>query len=411
MLKGNLTLETVLQQANPNNMAVSGKPVRVLHVVEASVGGIKTYLLQLLNGTRQTFQVEVACPRYRRNGFHDTDFTKHLDEAGITWHEVPMVREISPLDELRSFIRLYKIMKHGHYDIVHTHSSKAGFLGRIAAKFAGIPVIVHTPNAYVFTGMSRSFYSNFYALLEKVAGRFGDKIICVSESEKAEALRFKVAPPAKLVVVKNSINPNFIEPKPSTLTSENGKIVIGAVGRLTQQKGFEYLIRALPSINRTHPQVEVWLIGDGELHHSLRQLAAKLGVTEQVKFLGFRDDVTHLIELFRLVAVPSLYEGLSFWLLEAMLGEKAIVATDVLGINDVITSGYNGLLVPARDATALSEAICTVLNNPEQARQLGSQARQTVLEQYSLDRMITETTKVYLDLIEQKEGRLTTVRS
>lgn len=401
-------METVLQQSKSKEIAVSGKPLRVLHVVEASVGGIKTYLLQLINGTYQTFDVEVACPRHRKNAFQDTDFTDQLTELGVTWHEVPMVRNISPINEFRSFWRLYKIIKSGNFDVVHTHSSKAGFLGRIAARLAKTPVVVHTPNAYVFTGMPLTFYSRFYALLERFAGYFGDKIICVSESERHEALRFKVAPASKLQVVKNAIDPDFVQVSETTATT-NGKIVLGAVGRLTHQKGFEYLIQALPHINKQYPEVEVWLVGNGELHKSLQTLAENLGVADQVKFLGFRDDVASLISQFQLVVMPSLYEGLPFWLLEAMLAGKTIVATDVLGINDVITTGYDGLLVPDRDPLALSQAICKALADKKLAQSLGSHARQTVLKDYSLERMINETNEVYFDVLKKKEKKILSV--
>ncbi len=400
-------METLLQQTNPNTPAVSNKPVRVLHVVEASVGGIKTYLLQLINGTQHKFQVEVACPRYRKNAFHDTDFTEQLEKMGVVWHEVPMVRNISPLNELISFVRLYQTIKRGNYDIVHTHSSKAGFLGRIAARLAQTPVIIHTPNAYIFTGMKPTLSAKFYGLLEKVAGLFGDKIICVSESEKAEALRFNVAPAHKLVVVKNAISPDFMlmSHQPTAIKDKN-KIILGAVGRLTNQKGFEYLIKAVPFISHAYPHVEVWLIGDGELRQPLGKLAAALNVTAQIKFLGFRADVPQLISEFDLVVMPSLYEGLPFWLLEAMLAAKPVVATDALGINDVLTAHYNGLLVPPRDSLALGQAICSLLSDPTLAQKLGNQARQTVLEEYSLERMIAETVRVYLELVKQKEGRL-----
>jgi glycosyltransferase involved in cell wall biosynthesis len=181
---------------------------------------------------------------------------------------------------------------------------------------------------------------------------------------------------------------------------------LGAVGRLTHQKGFEFLIKAIPLIKDSYPHIELWLIGDGELHNSLQKLAVELGVAEQVKFLGFRDDVPQLLKKFNLVVLPSLYEGLPFWLLEAMLAAKPIVATDALGINDVISSGHDGLLVAVSNPSALSEAICRLLSNKELAHTLGEQARQTVLTEYSLDRMINETTKVYLELVKQKENRL-----
>lgn len=399
-------METLLQQTNPNTPAVSDQPVRVLHVVEASVGGIKTYLLQLINGTQHKFQVEVACPRYRKNAFHDTDFTQQLEKMKVVWHEVPMVRNISPLNELISFVRLYQTIKRGNYDIVHTHSSKAGFLGRIAARLAQTPVIIHTPNAYIFTGMKPNISAKFYALLERVAGLFADKIICVSESEKAEAIRFNVAPASKLVVVKNAISPDFIPLLHLPLSRAKNKVILGAVGRLTNQKGFEYLIKAVPFVCRYYPHVEVWLIGDGELRQPLERLATALNVTAQIKFLGFRADVPQLVNEFDLVVIPSLYEGLPFWLLEAMLAAKPVVATDALGINDVLTAHYNGLLVPPRDSLALGQAICSLLSDPTLAQKLGNQARQTVLEEYSLERMVAETVRVYLELVKQKEGRL-----
>lgn len=313
-------------------------------------------------------------------------------------------RELNPLFDLSTLVQLFTLCRKEKFDIVHTHTSKGGFLGRIAARLAGVPTVIHTVHGFAFHEFSSGLTTSFYASLEKLASRFCDLIICVNNQDRLTAIERGIGRPDKIVTILNGIDLRRFEDVVIT-DSERDRlglpreaVLVGTVGRLAAQKGFEYLIKAIPCIVRAHPQTWFLFAGDGPLKAELQALAEKLGVRDRCRFLGFRRDIPQLLAYYDVFVLPSLWEGLSITLLEAMAASKAVIATNVKGNREVISDGINGVLCEPKNSEALANGIIDLIENEDKARLLGERARQTVEQRFDERIMLKRTLELYRTL-------------
>lgn len=320
-------------------------------------------------------------------------------------------REINPPFDFLAFLQLYKWCRRERFDLVNTHTSKGGFLGRLAARAAGVPRVVHTAHGFAFAETDSKWLAKFYTYLERLAGHFCDLVISVNEEERVEAIRRGVIRPDKIVTVLNGISlapfqdASAVEAARRGLGVPEDALIVGTVGRLATQKGFAYLIQAVPEILRLCQQVWFVFAGDGPLEFELRSLAAEKGVAERCLFLGFREDIPQLLACYDLFVLPSLWEGLSITLLEAMAAGKPVVATDIKGNREVIADGVDGLLVPPADPQLLANAIVELLEDRERARRMRTKAREKVREHFSQEAMVENTLRWYGLPLEDQTAR------
>ncbi len=384
---------------------ISDRPIRVLEVMEATIGGTKRHLLALVRGLdRRQFQVEVAAPRVRSEAFDDVSFSDEVREAGIRQYFVPMRRAISPASDLTCFAHLLGIMLRGRYDVVHTHSSKAGFLGRFAAKLAGVRAVVHTPHGFYFLNRRAGPGRVFYLGLERMAGMATDRLIALSSTELAEAVDNRIVPPGKLALIENGIEvPEPRDPAATARLRESlapgAGHVVGTVARFTPQKGPFDFVRMVAALGRLVPRVQVLWCGDGELRGKVEALARDLGVEDRIRFLGYRTDVLDVMAAMDLFALTSHWEGLPYTVLDAMALEKPVVATAAVGTRDIVQDGITGLLTPVGDPEATARAIARLLAAPDEARAMGATGRQVVLRRYSQEAMVKRTGQLYVELV------------
>ncbi|RPH52845.1 MAG: glycosyltransferase family 1 protein [Desulfobacteraceae bacterium] len=320
-----------------------------------------------------------------------------------------LVRRIAPFHDIKTLFTLIKILLYERPHIVHTHTSKAGILGRWAAYCCRVPIIIHTPHGHVFWGYFGRLKASFYIILEKVTAFITDKIIALTEQEKNDHLRFRIAPGDKFSVVHSgirldkflnlSVDPAVIKRK---LGIFEGDPVVGTTGRLATVKGHRYLIEAAVKIVAAKPNTTFVFLGGGELSDELKNLASKLGVKEKVKFLGWRQDVAEVMSVFDLFVLPSLNEGMGRVLVEAMALGKPIVASDVGGIPDLVVHCINGYLVPPKDVRGLSAAIGHLIEDPEKGRKMGENGKKRAIE-YSAEEMIQKIDRLYLTMLQQKQ--------
>lgn len=309
-------------------------------------------------------------------------------------------RAINPWDAL-VLHELLSLCRRTEFDVVHTHTSKGGFLGRIAARWAGVPTIIHTIHGFSFNELTPGWQTAFYVQLERLAGRFCEVMISVTEQHRRLAIAKGIAEPEKIVTIHNGIDLSRFQgtARPqrdlANLGPSGETIRIGTVGRLAPQKGQMYLLQALPGIVRKHPAAHLVFIGDGPQEDDLKAMAVDLGVADHCSFLGFRRDVPQLLEGLDIFVQPSPREGLSITLLEAMAAGRAVVAADITGNQEVIDDGLNGVLCRPMSSTALSEAIITLIENGEEARLLGARAREKVEKQFDEQMMLEQTLRVY----------------
>ncbi len=323
-----------------------------------------------------------------------------LAAAGVPWFIAPHLRRsVNPVADCRAFWELGRFIKSVQPDLVHTHSSKAGFLGRLAARKAGIRRIVHTPHGHVFGGYFSPLETRLYVALERLAARWTNRIITLTDAEAAQHLSRGIGRPEQFVTIPTGVDLSGVRSaKPVHLVG--GGPIVGSVGRLAPVKGHRYLIDAAPAILQRFPGARVILVGDGEMHSQLGDRARALGLADQIIFTGYRTDVPSLIAGMDLMVLPSLNEGMGRVLVMAMALGKAIVASRVGGVPELLGEGEAGVLVPPGDSRALADAICGLLADPARARALGEAGRRRA-PRYSADAMIAALAKLYHEVMDR----------
>lgn len=319
-----------------------------------------------------------------------------------------LVRPIRAGADLRAMNGIHRFLKNRRFDIVHTHTSKAGILGRIAARRARVPALVHTPHGHVFYGYFGPLRSRLYLGLERWAARFTDRIVTLTERGRQEHLALGVGRPGQHVVIPSGLPIENFFPDPERrrrarerLAIAPGTPVIGTVGRLTAIKEQKTLLEAACRLRHRHPGLVALLVGDGELRDDLEERAGRLGLGETVRFLGWRTDVPELLNALDAFVLCSRNEGMGRALVEAMASGLPAVATGVGGIPDLVRDGENGLLIPAGDPDALAEAVGRLLASPEARRAIGQKARESSAE-YSVEEMNRRLEKLYRELHREK---------
>jgi glycosyltransferase involved in cell wall biosynthesis len=384
--------------------------IRVLEVIEATTAGTKKHVLSLVKALDKTrFSVAVACPRVRSHAYGDTSFVEELESlGGLSVFLVEMQRNIQPLSDMKALAALFRVIEKGQYHVVHAHSSKAGVLGRLAAKWVDTPAILYTPHGFAFRNVRSKFIRWIYIQIERLCGRWTDRIICVSPTEREEALRSQIAPPNKLVVIENGLDASeFAAPldplaKKQRLRPNADNPIVGTMGRLSWGKGVEYFLQAATKVIRGYPDVQFLIVGDGEARRDLEQLATNLGISPQTIFTGFRPDSMEILALMDVFVLPSLHEAMPYTILEAMASGKPVVAIEGTGAQDAIQQGKTGLLVPPRDLDALASAIMALLQDKARAQAMGLAGREMVASRFTLAQMVRRTEELYTTLFETK---------
>jgi glycosyltransferase involved in cell wall biosynthesis len=334
------------------------------------------------------------------------DDVKAVRAQGVKVIALPtMVRSIRPLKDLRALLSLVWLIFKEKPDIVHTHSSKAGILGRLAAKLAGVPHIIHTPHGHVFYGHFGIIASKIFLWVETIFSKFTDRMVALTDGEKNDYIKLSVCPPQKLFKIHSGVdlkqymhsNGNRVEKKRSLGLDQNST-VIGFVGWLLPIKGPAYLLKAMAHIWPEHPTASLVMVGKGELDVDLRAQALKINANGRIKFLGWREDIHEILPVFDLLVLPSLNEGMGRVLVEAMAAGKPVVASEVGGIPDLVKHGETGYLVRPADERALANGIKKLLNDPESARQMGQRGKE-YCRQFSLEAMIQKLDDLYSELI------------
>jgi glycosyltransferase involved in cell wall biosynthesis len=335
--------------------------------------------------------------------------------AAVREHQVRLiclrhlVRDLRPFSDMMAFLSLLWIIRRERPHIVHTHTSKAGILGRWAAYLCRVPIIVHTPHGHVFWGYFNPWETRLFIFLERWTARITNTIVALTPQERADHLRFRIAPKEKFTVIHSGVDLRTFRAdryQPSETKALLGippeTTVAGTVGRLTPVKGQEVLLRAASELICRGEKIFLVLLGDGELRRDLEQLALRLGIAESVRFFGWRPDVAQIMAAFDIFCLPSLNEGMGKVLVEAMAMGKPIIASSIGGIQDIVRSGENGILVPVGDAAAWAEAIASLCRDPEERRRIGDAGMQ-MAPRYSSEEMIKRIDQMYGKLLNKNK--------
>jgi glycosyltransferase involved in cell wall biosynthesis len=322
---------------------------------------------------------------------------KTLRDAEVPFFEVPHLRRpVGFANDCRALWQVWRLIRRLRPDIVHTHSSKAGFIGRLAARLAGTPHILYTPHGHIFQGYFSASVTRSFVLLERLAARWTDRIITLTDAEADQHLALGIGRPGQFATIPSGIDLDAVVAAAPAHLVPDGQ-AIGAVARLAPIKGHVHLLDAAPEILRQSPAARFVFVGDGETRSALEAQARRLGVGDRVLFTGFRDDVPSLLAGMDVVVLPSLNEGMGRVLVMAMALAKPIVATRVGGVPELLADGAAGRLVPPGDAAALANAICSLLRNPGEATALGEAGRRRA-GRYSAPAMVESLAQVYRDV-------------
>ncbi|HOZ48023.1 MAG TPA: glycosyltransferase [Candidatus Hydrogenedentes bacterium] len=383
------------------------KRFRVAHVITRLCrGGAQENTFHTVRlASRERFDADlISGPTHGPEGSIEDDVTN----AGIPIVREPfLVRNIAPIRDAIALRRLTRLFQSRQYDIVHTHTSKAGFLGRLAAERAGVPAVVHTPHGNIFHGYFPKPVTRAFVWMERHAARRTDRIIELTSGGVREHLDEDIGQPDQFRVIFSGID---FGPFDEAIRRRNEtrralgiaphEVLVGAVGRLEPVKGFAYFVAAAEAIAQAAAEARFILAGAGSLDDELRRRARPLG--ERFRFLGLRHDVPDLMAAMDILAMPSINEGMGRVLIEAGAASTPAVAASVGGIPDVLDDGATGILVPPGDAGRLAAAVLELIRDADRRRGMGDMARRRVVPAFGLDRMVERIEAVYEELIEEK---------
>jgi glycosyltransferase involved in cell wall biosynthesis len=369
------------------------KPRVLLLVTLAEWGGaqhIVSFLARCFNGR---YALSVACaPR--------GELVTRLLDQGIRVVGIPeFVRNPHPWRDALALWRLLRIMRSERFDLVHAHGTKAGLLGRLAARIARVPVVVFTAHGWAFTDGRATWQRWLLASLERLAARWSTRIVCVSAHDRQLAQQFGVGGQSQLVLIRNGITPA----DPPRLDADAVRRTLGvrerpvvvSVGRLASQKDPMTLLAAARRLTAG----TVVLVGDGPLRPTAERYVRDHGLQNRVILSGMRTDVASILAVADVFVLASRWEGLPLAIIEAMMAGLPVVATRVGGVPELVEDGVTGVIVPPRDSEALAAALKRLLADPGLRSRMGRAGQERAFRDFAGDRMARETEELYEELL------------
>lgn len=318
-----------------------------------------------------------------------------------------MGRSINPFKDLVALWKLYRIFKEEKYDIVHTHSSKAGILGRLAAKLAKIPTIIHTVHGSPFHEFQSKFQYHLYRISEKIAAHWCQKMICVADAMKDQYLSAGVGKKSQYQTIRSGINLDQFKFSDKSrnfwrhqLSFSPEQIVIGIIARLFELKGHDDIIQIASEVVKRYPNIRFVFIGDGVLKDQFNLKIQNLNLQNHFVLMGLMspEKIAEIYSMFDIVVHPSLREGLARVIPEAMAAKLPVISYDVGGAKEVIHHGKNGFLLKPRDLDGLLKSIETLAENPEMRQKMGQNGYHRVYPEFLKQNMVDQINKLYLEL-------------
>ncbi|MBU2544930.1 glycosyltransferase family 4 protein [Patescibacteria group bacterium] len=381
--------------------------IKVCRVANTDIA-VKFLLLNQLKFLKNRgYDVSVVCS--------DGGLIDDIKKNGIKIKIVNFNRGLNIFSHIVSLFKLYFYFKKEKFDIVHTHTPVPGLLGQLAAKMAGVPIIINTIHGFYFADSSNFLKRNFYAFIEKLSAKFSDSILSVSQGIIDTAIEEKICREDLLHYLGRDIdidrfNPDkfstdFILQKKKELGINPDKRVIGIVGRLVKEKGYLELFQAFKDVLKRFPNTSLLIIGPEESKKKDKinsNLIKILATKKNIFFLGQRTDVDELYALMDIFVLPSYREGIGASILEASAMGKPVISTNIPGCREAVDEKKTGILVPAKDSEKLAEAIIYLFENPEKAKQFGQAGREKIKREFSGNIVLDRIEKEYTRLIEEK---------
>ena len=372
---------------------------RVLHVItHLDNGGAQTNTLLSVAGLdRNRYRVDLAAGP----GVLESEAIASADRLVVLPY---FRRSLYSLGDLRAAAALLRLV--GDYDVVHTHGSKAGVLGRLAARLRRVPAVLHTVHGFPVHDYMAPLKRRMLLAVERVAAGCADRIVCVCDANVTEALTLGVARPEQVRVVVSGVPSDLVRSGSddrvrTELGIPAGAPVVGTITRLMEQKAPLDFLAAARRVVEADPEVHVVMVGDGPMWDQVA--AAAVGIP-RLQLLGFRTDVPDVLAMLDVVAFSSLWEGLGRALTEAVLAGKPVVATAVNGVPDLVADGETGYLTSAGRPDELGDRILDVLARPDRGAAMGAAGASRVAGRYDVDEMVAGLDQLYQEVLWERQA-------
>lgn len=376
--------------------------INLLYIItKLELGGAQKQLLSLIKGLdKQIYNIFLFTAR---DGLL---VNEALVLDGLTLKRSRFLeREINLLKDIAALIEIYGFIKKNRIQIVHTHSSKAGILGRLAAGLARTKIIIHTVHGWSFHDYQSRIANRCYLFLERICAAFTTKIIVVSAWDKDKGLSNSVGAENQYVLIRYGIDYDLYQNKENRAVARKslgfgtGDLVVGMVACFKPQKSPLDFIKLSFSVSKEFPNAKFILVGDGVLFKKARCLIKKLRLEGRVVLAGWRRDIPVILSCLDVFVLTSLWEGLPIVVLEAMASGVPLMATDTGGVGEVVVDGETGYLVKARDLGSLQDRLIKLLRDNQKRDEFAKLSRAAVsAKEFLLSSMVKYTGELYLNL-------------
>ena len=371
---------------------------KVVHIAQ-SAGGVAEYLYMFLkNWKNENYEnILIVSQDYKEQLDRFKPYTSNI-------YVVPMTREVEFKNDVKSIFEVRKILKQIKPDIVYLHSSKAGAVGRIALAFNFKTKILYNAHGWYFNAQISDKKKKVFALIEKMLALKTNKIINISRSEYESALKYKIAPKRKMCIIENGIdftkfknNDKNRKETRKKYNIEDDEILIGVVGRLSEQKDPMTMIKAFELINEENNKTKLMYVGSGELEENVKKYAKEKSILNKVIITGWVNNVEKYIPAFDIAVLPSKWEGFGLVLIEYMACNKPIIASQVGGIKDIIKDEQNGFLVEPNNYAMLAYKIIETIKNKSINKKFIHE-NEKVINKYNIENVITKHLEIMNNL-------------
>ncbi len=366
--------------------------MKILYLItRAELGGAQTHVVDLLRGLRDKFDVEV--------GVGETGYlTDAAEELGVRWHVVPgLIQPMRPVQDMRALWNCVRLIRAVQPDIVHTHTSKAGFIGRMAARIAGVPSMF-TAHTWCFAEGTSWMWKTIGIPLERLAARSCAQVLTVSGSNGDLALRNRIGTMEKFATVHNGIGD--CPHRAKHWDTDEPRIVM--VARFSTQKAQAQLVEAVSGIETPF---QLWFVGNGPTRAAVEQKVNEFCLEDRVRFLGERRDVPEILASSDIFALATNWEGFPISILEAMRAGLPVVASDVNGVGEAVADGETGYLVGAGDIAVFRSRLERLIHNATLRREMGRAGRRRFEAEFTVDVMLRKVAGAYRAIVERGEEK------
>jgi glycosyltransferase involved in cell wall biosynthesis len=363
--------------------------MKILHLITRFIkGGADENTLLTVLSLNKKYDVTLAygCE-------FDDEIVNIAESNGIKTKCFPMLRHYNPITQPIALFQLYRFIKKNNFDIVHTHSTEAGIVGRFAANLAGTKTIIHTVHGIPFN--RNLVLRNFLLFCEKSAAKHTDKIITNADIIAKEYLKKNIGKKHQYATIYSGID---LDKFRIINIEKNPKKIVTIISRLADGKGHDTFIESAKLVLKKHPETIFWIVGKGENQKNIEKLIFQNNLEKNVKLLGHRDDIPKIIHDSYMLVLPSLREGTPRVIFEAMACKKPVIASNVDGIPEQVIHNKTGILIPPKNPELLAKKICFLLDNPKIAERMGIEGYSRV-KKFSFESMAEQINLLYISIL------------